>query len=266
MPVDIRFDTIARSYDAQRAHPPQVSEQIGRAIADLTGEGARVLELGIGTGRIALPAVQFGCHVTGIDISREMLRVASETHRANAASGALALLQGDVARLPFAPHQFDAVLAVHVLHLIPDWRGALAEIARVVRPGGVFVQGRDWRDPQSCAERMRAALRDAVMKLVPGARPTGAGAAIAQALGKLGAHPEPEIIAAEWTTHTAPEAILAGMAARADAETWALDDATLEAAVAQVRAAAEAQWPDLATSQPVLQRFVLTPLRMHQPA
>ena len=256
MTINIKFDKIAQSYSAQRAHPPEVSAQIGLTIVTLAGVGSRVLELGIGTGRIATPVASAGCRVVGIDIARDMLRVAAKQDQPP-----LALLQGDVARLPFADQSFDAVLAVHVLHLIPDWRGALGEVARVLRPGGVFIQGRDWRDPASASERLRAKLREAVMELVPGGRPPGAGAAIAQALTRLGGTPELEIAAAAWVSQAAPATIIANMAARADAETWALDDATLAQAVERVRVFAEATYPDLATPQEVAQRFVLSPVR-----
>lgn len=264
MTINIKFDNIAQSYSAQRAHPSEVSAHIGPAIAALAGRGSLVLELGVGTGRIAWPVAAAGCRVVGIDIAHDMLQVA---HHAAAdienTGGAqhLSLLQGDVARLPFADQSFDAVLAVHVLHLIPDWRAALVEIARVMRPGGVFIQGRDWRDPASASERLRAKLREAVMELVPGGRPPGAGAAIAQSLAKLGGTPEAEITAATWVSQAAPAAIIANMAARADAETWALDDATLQQAVERVRAFAESTYPDLDTPQEIAQRFVLNPVR-----
>jgi SAM-dependent methyltransferase len=198
----------------------------------------------------------------------EMLRVALRDERQrtdgqvhDTSTPFLALTQADVTRLPFSDSSFDAVLAVHILHLVPDWRGALAEAARVLRPGGLFIQGRDWRDPNSCSERLRARLREAVMGLLPGARPPGAGAAIGQALAKLGGVIEPEAVAAEWTGHTSPAKVIQGMASRADAETWALDDALLEAAVTQVRVWAESTWDDLEAEQEIPQRFVLTPMR-----
>lgn len=260
MAIPIAFDRIATSYDAQRAHPPEVSAQVGAAIATLTGPGALTLELGVGTGRIALPARAAGCRVVGVDIAREMLQQARRL-RDTQAGPLFALLQGDIARLPLRSDTFDAVLAVHVLHLVPDWRGALAEVARVLRPGGVFLQGRDWRDPHSCTELLRGKLREAVMALLPGARPPGAGAALAQAIARLGGTIEPEHVAAEWTSYTSPARVLEGMAARADAETWALDDALLQAAVARVRAWAADTWADLDAEQPVQQRFILTPIR-----
>ena len=66
--LPIRFDAIAGNYDSVRGHPPEVAEQIGRAIAAVAGTPARVLELGVGTGRIALPVATAGCRVVGIDI------------------------------------------------------------------------------------------------------------------------------------------------------------------------------------------------------
>ena len=255
MSVDITFDNIAQSYSVQRAHPPHVSINIGQAIAAVTGSSALVLELGVGTGRIAHPVAATGIRVVGIDIAREMLRVAQEHNQPP-----LALAQGDIAFLPFVEHAFDAVLAVHVLHLVPDWRGVLHEIKRVLKPGGVFIQGRDWRDPQSAAERLRAKLREAVMELVPGSRPPGAGAAIPQALAKLGGIPAQEIIAAEWTTHVTLASMLSRMAERADAETWALDDNTLQAAIGRVRAFAVANYHNLEDPHEIAQRFVVTPV------
>ena len=49
------------------------------------------------------------------------------------------LAQADATRLPFAAGTFGSVLAVHVLHLIPDWRVAVDEAVRVLRPGGALV-------------------------------------------------------------------------------------------------------------------------------
>lgn len=256
MGLDIAFNRIADAYDAQRAHPHEVSAQIGPAIAAVAGPGALVLELGVGTGRIALPVCAAGCRVVGVDLAREMLRVAQQRPNTR-----IELVQADVAQLPMRADRFDAVLAVHVLHLIANWRAALAEIARVLRPGGAFIQGRDWRDPQSCAERMRGKLREAVMELLPGARPPGAGAAIGQAIARLGGTIEPEIVAAEWIAYTSPAEVLHGMRQRADAETWALDDALLEAAVARVAEWAVATWPDLSVPQAVPHRFILAVVR-----
>lgn len=266
MAIEIAFDKIADVYDAQRAHPPEAAIAIGRAIAAQAGNNAHVLEIGIGSGRIALPVAAAGAEVTGIDISSGMLATARE--RAKEAGLPLWLIRADAQALPFTHGVFDAVLAVHVLHLLPDWRAALAEMVRVVKPGGAIIQGVDWRDPASCVGLLRGQLRQAVMDLAPGSRPPGAGAAITQYLTKLGAPAGEPIEAARWQRTISPAEVIAGMAARTDAETWALDDELLAAAIERVQAWAKQQWPDLNEPQVVEHRFLLTVSRIgaHAPA
>lgn len=260
----ISFDRIASSYDTVRAHPRAVAEQIGSAIAELAGPGAHVLELGVGTGRIAHPLAAAGCRVTGVDLSAEMLRVARASGEAAQIVRPLQVVRGDIAALPFADGAFDAALAVHVLHLVPDWRGALADAMRTLRPGGAFLLGRDWRDPLSCAGRLRGKLREVVMALRPDLKPPAAGAAVPQVLARLGAPPEAEHVAAAWTSQESPAAVLDEMAARSDAETWVLDDETLGAALAQLRAWAQSVYTDITVPEPVERRFVLSAFRKLQ--
>jgi ubiquinone/menaquinone biosynthesis C-methylase UbiE len=267
MALDITFDNIASVYDVQRAHPPDVAAAIGQAIVRQLGQGRLVLEIGVGTGRIALPVAGAGAIVVGIDISPGMLATARE--RATQAGMSLQLVQADAQSLPFARTTFDAVLAVHVLHLLPDWRGGLAEIVRVTKPGGLIIQGVDWRDPSSCVGMLRAHLRQVVMELLPGARPPGAGAAVSQHLAKLGAPVIGEAIeAARWQRTLSPAEVIEGMAARIDAETWALSDDILAEAVARVKSWAQQRWPDLNEPQIVEHRFLLTIHRVgeHTPA
>lgn len=259
MTIEISFDKIADVYDAQRAHPPEVAAQIGQAFVAELGVGAHVLELGVGTGRIALPAAAAGLHVTGIDISSGMLVVAAE--HAYAAGVTLDLHQGDAHDLPFPTDHFDAALAVHVLHLLADWRKALSEIARVVRAGGALIQGSDWRDPDSCVGRLRSQLRLTLIELMPGIRPPGAGAALAQALARYGGRTAEPQVAARWVMPISPAQVIAGMAARIDTETWVLPDEVLGSAMERIETWAAAQWPDLSAPQLVEHRFVLTTTR-----
>lgn len=248
--LDLRFDTIADAYDGQRALPADVSSRIGTTIATLVGAGARLLELGVGTGRIAGPVASAGVRVVGVDISPAMLDVARRR-------GLQALVRADAARLPFGVAVFDATLLVHVLHLVPEWRTALSEVVASIRPGGLLLQGREWRDPQSCAEQLRRELRRSVMRHNPLAGPPAATADIPAALLELGVTPEDEVVAAEWTVRRSPREVLSGMAARADAETWALPDELLAAVVADVEAWAAATWSDLETQHAIQHRFVL---------
>lgn len=259
MALAFSFDKLASVYDAQRAHPPEVAAQVGAALVALVGRGAPMLELGVGTGRIAIPTAAAGGFVIGLDVSPEMLAVAAE--RAAAAGLALDLVRGDAQALPFADGLFRAALAVHVLHLLPDWRAALAEVVRVLAPGGMLIQGNDWRDPDSCVGLLRGRLRIAAVELLPGSRPPGAGAAVAQALARHGGVTAQPLVAARWTRALSPAEVIAGMAARVDSETWVLPEELLVAAMANVRAWAEQQWDDLERPQEVEHRFELTVTR-----
>jgi len=96
----------------------------------------RVLEVGVGTGR-NLPCYASGVELTGIDLSPAMLTRAQA--RAEQTGRAVDLRVGDAECLPFADASFDTVLATLTLCSIPDDVTAVAEMARVLRPGGRLV-------------------------------------------------------------------------------------------------------------------------------
>lgn len=130
MSNSIRFDRAVEYYDRTRALPAEVSDrQAALLMAELAGS-TRVLEVGIGTGRIA---VTLGVPIVGLDLSRPMMQVLLEK------TDVIPIVEGDARRLPFPDSCFDAAYVAHVLHLIPDWEQALAELARVVRPGGLVL-------------------------------------------------------------------------------------------------------------------------------
>lgn len=138
----ISFDRAADFYDQTRALSPSVREPLIEAImSEARRAGAdRLLEPGVGTGRIARPLAERGLRVTGVDISLRML----EQLQSQAQPGApVDILLGDVTRLPLADGSFRAALFVHVLHLIPEWATALAETRRVLAPGGVALLHRE---------------------------------------------------------------------------------------------------------------------------
>jgi SAM-dependent methyltransferase len=143
-PTSLDFDRAASYYDQTRRVSPaaqrQMTELLGR---ELAGRG-RCLEIGVGTGRIALPLAAEGLDMAGIDLSRAMLSKLMENA---GGSDPFPLAQADATQLPFALESFGAALACHVLHLIPAWEDVLAEIVRVVEPGGVFLNNLGgWRD------------------------------------------------------------------------------------------------------------------------
>jgi ubiquinone/menaquinone biosynthesis C-methylase UbiE len=93
------------------------------------------LEIGVGTGRIALPVAARGVPVIGVDLAAAML----DRLRVNAGgTPPCPLIQGDVTSLPVADGSVGAVVACHVLHLIADWRAAIDEACRALRPGGTL--------------------------------------------------------------------------------------------------------------------------------
>lgn len=254
MKFDFSFDKrVAKNYEAQRTHPPEVARQIGEAIAAQAGANAYLLEIGVGTGRIARPVAAAGCRVIGFDLSREMLGEIAAEERPTT----FKVLQADMHHYPLGSNQFDAVLAVHVLHLANDWQQVLKEAARVLRPGGVFIQGDDWIDPQSVTGRLRDELRRQAMALSPMTRPPAAGVSKQDYLRELGGTELTELIAAEWTTWLSPNERLHTIAQRLDAESWMFSDEIFNVLFQKLQAFAAETWADLAEKQPVTRRFLL---------
>ncbi|HXC81773.1 MAG TPA: class I SAM-dependent methyltransferase [Trebonia sp.] len=134
----VNFDRAAEYYDATRALPADSMDELsGLLAAELAGRQP-CLEIGVGTGRIALPLRDHGIRLAGLDISAGMLRRLAVNARDR---GPVPLLQADATRQPLAAGSFGGVLAVHVLHLMQDWRVAADEALRVLRPGGVLIAG-----------------------------------------------------------------------------------------------------------------------------
>jgi SAM-dependent methyltransferase len=142
---DRRFwDSAADRFDEEPDHglrDPRVREAWAvRLRSWLPAGSADVLDLGCGTGSLALLAAEQGHRVTAVDRSVRMVALAREK-LAGTGSG---VLVGDAVRPPVAPAGFDAVLVRHVLWALPDPAAALRKWARLLRPGGrlVLVEGR----------------------------------------------------------------------------------------------------------------------------
>jgi ubiquinone/menaquinone biosynthesis C-methylase UbiE len=138
----VSFDRAADYYDRTRAVADTVMAQLIPLLVAEIPPGEPCLEIGIGTGRIALPLVDEDVRVAGVDISGEMLRRLIAKRRGPWPQVAIA----DATRLPFRDATFGSAIASHVLHLIPRWKDAVEEVRRVVRPGGVFLVSRGGRD------------------------------------------------------------------------------------------------------------------------
>lgn len=123
------FDYIADRYDETR--PPLPVETLHKLLEVLSGSRA-VLEIGVGTGRIAIPLQDNGFDVTGIDISVNMLEIAHK-------KGLKKYMVADAKSLPFDDGSFDSVLIVHVFHLLEDVEAVMKEAMRVARRNVVTI-------------------------------------------------------------------------------------------------------------------------------
>jgi ArsR family transcriptional regulator len=97
-----------------------------------------VADVGTGTGILALELARLGLRVVAIDQSSRMLEAAREKVAKSGLQG-IELRQGDAAALPLEDGSVDAAFAHVVLQYLPSPAEAVAEMARVVRPGGVVV-------------------------------------------------------------------------------------------------------------------------------
>ncbi|AXG77093.1 methyltransferase domain-containing protein [Streptomyces paludis] len=158
----IDWDEAADTFDEEPDHglrdPGVRAAWAGRLAGWLPETAGAVLDLGCGTGSLALLAAEAGHRVTAVDRSPRMAALARA--KLAAAAGATArVLVGDAARPPVAAGAFDVVLARHVLWALPDPEAALRHWATLLRPGGrlVLVEG-VWSGTGLPAARLTAAL------------------------------------------------------------------------------------------------------------
>jgi demethylmenaquinone methyltransferase/2-methoxy-6-polyprenyl-1,4-benzoquinol methylase len=130
--VRAMFDRIAPVYDAMnRAMTLGLDQRWRRAtVAAVVAPGDRVLDACCGTGDLALAAVRAGGRVTGLDFSERML------DRARQKSTAVEWVRGDALALPFEDGTFDAATVGFGVRNLDDLERGLAELRRILRPGG----------------------------------------------------------------------------------------------------------------------------------
>jgi ubiquinone/menaquinone biosynthesis C-methylase UbiE len=149
----VSFDRAADFYDETRGFAPGAEE---RAIELIRRAGAMtskttVIEIGIGTGRIALPLVKHVSAVFGVDISAKMMNRLLQKRKTEAVFP----VRADARLLPYPTDQFGAAVISHVLHLIPDPSTVIDELARVLKPDGRLVHCVS-RDDKTFSELMDA--------------------------------------------------------------------------------------------------------------
>lgn len=151
VPERIPFDRVADVYDATRGLPPRVLARATGVLSELL-QGRRVLEVGVGTGRYAVPLQKSGIRLIGVDIAPKMVARGLE-------KGMRDVVFADGATLPFRDGSFGAATTNHVLHLVADWRNVLREIRRVLRTEGFYFSVIERERRRALSERYRDIAR-----------------------------------------------------------------------------------------------------------
>jgi demethylmenaquinone methyltransferase/2-methoxy-6-polyprenyl-1,4-benzoquinol methylase len=157
--------------------------------------GGRALDVGTGTGDLALALVESGARqVVGVDFVTDMLTSARAKITRAGRQDRATVLQADALHLPFADDSFDCVVNGFLLRNVGDLPAALAEMARVLRPGGRLVCLEITHPPTLIAPLFHVYF-DRLVPLV-GALITGEGAAYRYLPASLGPLPGPRRLAA----------------------------------------------------------------------
>ena len=136
MSGSVCFDGAASFYDQTRSLPGAGRERvIDLLVSELTSLGL-CLDIGVGTGRTALPLSAAGIPVVGLDLSLPMMRKVRDK---SGGRSPFPLVGGDAVDLPFRDSCFGSTTIIHVLHSVERWERLVEESIRVVRPDGAIV-------------------------------------------------------------------------------------------------------------------------------
>lgn len=128
------YDAFAASYEDRRDGRSRYHDLLDALELELAipyVRGREALEVGCGTGLLLRRLAEHARRAVGVDLSPGMLARARER--------GLDVHEGSATALPFADASFDVAVSFKTLAHVPDLSGALAEMARVVRPGGVLI-------------------------------------------------------------------------------------------------------------------------------
>ena len=234
------FDRVADVYDSTRGLPDGVAAQVADALATIlreTGDAPRLLEVGIGTGRMAVPLAERGVRVTGIDISPAMLAILLGKRRD------INVMLAEAARPPLRPASFDASLFVHILHLVPDAEATVRATLALVRRGGIAIAGGDDHRDSIRAEAdaiTQRAVRDLSGVDMAGRQPYMDGQQTFERVAReLGAVVETKRLAA-WTSSTTARRMIERLERRDFSSAWKIPDAIMPELLGRVRPPLEA--------------------------
>lgn len=142
-PDDSRFwDRIARKYAADKIADEAGYERTLARCLDYLKPSDKALEFGCGTGTTALRLAPSVGALIASDISGEMIAIAREKQVADdkaTAASALTFVQSALETLPYPGESFDVVMGFSAVHLVPDLGDGLAQVHRLLKPGGLFI-------------------------------------------------------------------------------------------------------------------------------
>ena len=142
--TSVSFDRAVDYYDRTRALDPAIAAaQTGCSPSSCAAAPGPALEIGVGTGRIALPLAARGRRVVGVDLSAGMLAGCGRRTRRRASRWCV----GDATRAAVPRDTFGAAIACHVLHLVADWVAVVGRAAQGPAAGGMLLVSRGAAGP-----------------------------------------------------------------------------------------------------------------------
>lgn len=241
MNASVAFDRAADYYDQTRGYPPGEERAVASILAQ-AGEFRkhdRILEIGVGTGRIALPLSHYTGSYFGLDLSRPMMNKLREKQNGES----IFLAEGDATKLPFPNKTFDGAVVVHVFHLIPNWQDALAELGRVLQPGAMLIHCWSADDDKNIFRP----LWDAWNAAIGPKADQSVGAPWRQNpdfLGDAGWTPVRKALTHQYQTETSLDSFLNLLRKRIWSACWRVSDEELERGVAAMEAVIPAHFAD----------------------
>jgi SAM-dependent methyltransferase len=255
------FDRAAEYYDETRGFPAGVDVDVAAFIAEKAGlkPEHNVLEVGIGTGRIAVPLAAHVNSIAGVDISQAMMAKLLAKNSANP----IYPVEGDATYLPFAANTFDAVLSIHVFHLIPDMDKCIQEINRVLKPDGVLLYGGGPSDVRGNSSTAAFADLEVIWnKYAPQSVGAGRMDDVQDVLKRHGWQIPDEPFKHEGIiVKRRPSDFIEGLRQRKRSAAWRMSDELLNAAITELEQVASENYADPATWIEIEAVFYLTVYR-----
>jgi len=251
--ASIPFDRAASFYDETRAFAPGVAEKAAAAITEAAalGSSSHILEIGIGTGRVALPlANHTDARVTGVDLAVPMLDVL----RGKRTDEDIHVVRGDVSRLPLPSGAFDAVVAAHIFHLVGDPAATLREVARALKPGAPLVFTYIASDGDPLLEIFWSGRKHSKHRRFRNA----------DFLDESGWQPAGDPVTVPYEIEITPAGRIESMQNRIWSSTWSMTDDEIAARVGEMRAACAEH--DIPLDEPLTRQMTFTAAPYTPPA